>query len=248
MTITTKVFHNLQTGVKAADDLRVRGPINDALNWLGKGLVDELNTHFGAISTSISAALATFLATANTWTAPQTISVATAGTILTLLSTEAGAGPGPTVRLARDSATPAAADFIGSVDFDGRGLSNTSTQYGRIIAQIVDTVAGAEDGLLFIQTRAAGATVNSIIAGGAGGGVRIGPATGGDMGAGTLNLDSGLYRDGTQILSVRVTGYGDPFGAISRATFSVTTVTTASLAGFVAALFTDLKAHGLIGN
>jgi hypothetical protein len=78
MAITAKIFGNLQTGVSKADDLRVRTPINAALQWLGEGLVDELNTHFGAVSTSISAALATFRATANTWSAAQTISVLTA--------------------------------------------------------------------------------------------------------------------------------------------------------------------------
>jgi hypothetical protein len=58
MTITTKTFQNLQPGVPKADDLRVRRPINEALNWLGEGLVDELNTHFAAISQSISAHIA----------------------------------------------------------------------------------------------------------------------------------------------------------------------------------------------
>lgn len=54
MTITTKTFQNLQPGVSAADDLRVRRPVNEALNWLGEGLIDELNTHFSSISTSFS--------------------------------------------------------------------------------------------------------------------------------------------------------------------------------------------------
>jgi hypothetical protein len=55
MTITAKIFGNLQSGVSKVDDLRVRTPINAALQWLGEGLVDELNAHFGAVSTSISA-------------------------------------------------------------------------------------------------------------------------------------------------------------------------------------------------
>jgi hypothetical protein len=80
------------------------------------------------------------------------------------------------------------------------------------------------------------------------GGATIGSPTGGNQGAGTLNLDNALYKDGTQVVSNRVTGWGDPFGAISRATFSTTTATTNQVAQALAALITDLKAHGLIGT
>jgi hypothetical protein len=61
MTITTKTFQNLQPGVPRADDLKVRRPVNEALNWLGNGLVDELNTHFAAISQSVSVQISTHL-------------------------------------------------------------------------------------------------------------------------------------------------------------------------------------------
>jgi hypothetical protein len=58
MTITTKTFQNLQPGVQRVDDLRVRRPVNEALQWLGEGLVEELNTHFAAISQSVSVQIA----------------------------------------------------------------------------------------------------------------------------------------------------------------------------------------------
>jgi hypothetical protein len=54
MTISTKTFQNLQPGVSAADDLRVRTPINQALQWLGEGLANELNAEFASISASLS--------------------------------------------------------------------------------------------------------------------------------------------------------------------------------------------------
>jgi hypothetical protein len=54
MTISTKTFQNLQPGVSAADDLRVRTPINQALQWLGEGLPNELNAEFASISASLS--------------------------------------------------------------------------------------------------------------------------------------------------------------------------------------------------
>jgi hypothetical protein len=54
MTISTKTFQNLQPGVSAADDLRVRTPINQALQWLGEGLANEINAEFASISASLS--------------------------------------------------------------------------------------------------------------------------------------------------------------------------------------------------
>jgi hypothetical protein len=54
MTISTKTFQNLQPGVSAADDLRVRTPINQALQWLGEGLPNEINAEFASISASLS--------------------------------------------------------------------------------------------------------------------------------------------------------------------------------------------------
>jgi hypothetical protein len=61
MTISTKTFQNLQPGVSAADDLRVRTPINQALQWLGEGLPNELNAEFAQISQSVSVQIAAAL-------------------------------------------------------------------------------------------------------------------------------------------------------------------------------------------
>jgi hypothetical protein len=245
MTISSPTFTRLQDGIKSVDDLRVRGPVNAAIAWLGGDLVTQLNTHFGAVSTSISAALATFLATANTWTAAQTTQLTAAGTALTLQSTDAGAGQGPDILLDRASATPAANDFIGNVVWRMRDTAGNATFAAQILGQILDPADASEDAQLTVWTMINGSAVQVMLIGN---GVQIGGPTGGYQGVGTLNLDNALYKDGTQVVSSRVTGYGDPFGAVSRATISVTTVTTAALASFVAAMYADLKAHGLIGN
>jgi hypothetical protein len=57
MTISSPTFTRLQSGVTSADDLRVKEPINAMMKWLSGELLTQLNTHFGAVSTSISAAL-----------------------------------------------------------------------------------------------------------------------------------------------------------------------------------------------
>jgi hypothetical protein len=245
MTISAPTFQRLQSGIKAADDLRVKEPINAMMAWLSGGLVTQLNSHFGAVSNSISAALATFLATANTWTAAQTIQLTAAGTAFTVASSDSGATAGPGITLFRDSGTPAISDVIGRFLFNGRDSGGNVEVYAALTTSIVDPTAGNEDAQLewFAVTGGVLASQMKLV-----NGVQIGAPTGGAPGTGSLNVDGVIQKDGTQVVSSRVTGYGDPFGAISRATISVTTVTTAALASFVAAMYTDLKAHGLIGN
>lgn len=241
MTISSPTFQRLQDGIQRVDDLRVRGPVNAALAWLSGDLVTQLNTHFGAVSTSISSALATFLTATNTWSSPQTISLSSGTTPLTLIAT---GGSAPTLVLT-NPATGVGGSEIGQINFIGRGASSSVITYAFIDTLITDVTAGAEDGQLRLVTLVNGALAATLVAQA---GVIIGNPTGGFQGAGTLNLDNALYRDGTQVVGARVTGWGDPFGAVSRATFSTTTATTNQVAQALAALITDLKSHGVIGT
>jgi hypothetical protein len=243
MTISSPNFTRLQDGIQRVDDLRVRGPINAALAWLSGDLVTQLNTHFGAVSTSISAALATFLATANTWTAAQTIQIATAANALILVSTDAGVNAGPNIGLVRSSASPAANDLLSFINFIGMDAAGNQTSYAGLFGTIIDTTDGSEDGRLTLRSTRAGAAADWLLQSGALAAPGLTPQTTN----GSANV-AVLHVNNTQVVSSRVTGYGDPFGAISRATFSITTVTTAGLAAFVAAMYTDIKAHGLVGN
>ncbi|HYD13197.1 MAG TPA: hypothetical protein VEC11_10155 [Allosphingosinicella sp.] len=65
----------------------------------------------------------------------------------------------------------------------------------------------------------------------------------------TGNADvGGAYRvDGVKVVGNRVPGWSAATGAVSRATFDSSTVTTAQLAQRVKALIDDLITHGLIG-
>lgn len=244
MTISSPTFQRLQDGIKSVDDLRVRGPINAALKWLSGDLVTQLNTHFGAVSQSISAQISTLLASNNTWTGLNTFTRPGAGTVLTLRSSDSTATGGPDLVFDRESNSPAANDIIGAFNFSGRNSVGTTLTYANVSGVIVDKTDGSEDGRLRFVTLVAGAFASRFNIENGFYGVGV---AGGDPGAGRANMN-GYYVGGTQVVSSRVTGYGDPFGAISRATFSTTTVTTAALASFVAAMYTDLKAHGLIGN
>jgi hypothetical protein len=244
MTISSPNFTRLQDGIKAVDDIRVRGPLNVALAWLSGGLVTQLNSHFGDVSQSISAALQAFRGTANTFTAAQTISGA-ATTLFTVTGADDGAGGGPFAIIRRTSGTPAANDTLGFLFFQGRNSTSTDTNYVFFGSRILDKTNGSEDGQGTLNAAVAGAGTAIVTYGP---GVQIGAPTGGDPGFGSVNVDGVYLTDGNQVVGPRITGYGDPFGAVSRATISVTTVTTAQLASFVAAIYTDLKTHGLIGT
>jgi len=79
--------------------------------------------------------------------------------------------------------------------------------------------------------------------------VAIGATSGDVAPAGNLNLlgTKKLQVGGLQVVSARRTGWVAPTGAVSRATFDPATVTLAQLGAIVAALETDITAHGLIG-
>jgi hypothetical protein len=204
------------------------------------------DSRIAALSSSVSVinATAAFLAQANNFTAAQTISLSSGTTILTLLSSDPGA-TGPIVNIRHDSASPAANGVVAAFGFlanDDGGASDTILQ---LQVRYDDPAATSEDASFLIRPMIAGTRSTQLTVGT---GVQVGSPTGGAPGAGSLNVDGVIQKDGTQVVSSRVTGWGDPFGAISRATFSTTTATTNQVAQALAALITDLKAHGLIGT
>lgn len=132
------------------------------------------------------------LAVANVFTATQTIS-----------STDAGAAVGPTFDLYRDSASPAANDVIGSVDFNGRDSGATKTLYGRVNAVIVDPTDGSEDSRINFSTLVAGTLAARFY-------VRQGAVVGSvvtDQGDGTLNATT-LYQNNVALASAAFVATG----------------------------------------
>lgn len=183
---------------------------------------------------------------ANTFTAAQAITVTAAGDALTLTSTDATNATGPSLNLVRSSATPAASDNLGAIVWTGKDSGGNNVIYGRMICTISDETDASEDGNFFIQTIQAGTLVSIMTARL---GLQIGAPTTGDMGAGTLNVDNAIYKDGLQVVGARKTGWTIPTGTASRATFDTATVTTAQLAQRFFALMQDLGitagGHGL---
>jgi hypothetical protein len=150
------------------------------------------------------------LAVANTFTTSQAITgnLGVTGTI-TSTSTDAGAGGGPYLTAFRDSATPAASDIVGGMLMSGRDSGGNVTSYAFFDATILDPTDGSEDARVrFVAMVAGTLTVISSF----GPGFQIGAPTGGDKGAGTLNVDTGIYIDG-QPVGQTVTFSADKGGA-----------------------------------
>jgi hypothetical protein len=118
------------------------------------------------------------------------ITASAAGTFITLTSTDAGAGVGPDIDLFRDSASPAIADFTGSLLFSARDSAGNKTQYASITSLLGAVLDGAESGRLRFTTLQAGVSALrfSLDAGLYASGLT-------DKGAGAVNA-SGLYVGG----------------------------------------------------
>ncbi|ASR06915.1 hypothetical protein CHY08_07160 [Rhizobium leguminosarum bv. viciae] len=79
-----------------------------------------------------------------------------------LISNDAGAAIGPLLSLFRNSASPAAADVIGGISFDGRDSAGNKQTYGMIEGSITDPTTTSEDGALLLRAVVAGALTTII--------------------------------------------------------------------------------------
>jgi hypothetical protein len=75
---------------------------------------------------------------------------------MTLLNSGDGSAISPYLNLKRDSASPAAWDYLGAVRYLGEDGASAEIPYASLVGRIVDPTAGAEDGRLEIWQRAAG--------------------------------------------------------------------------------------------
>jgi len=84
---------------------------------------------------------------------------------MTLTSTDAGANASPLLELYRDSATPAASDTLGEIEFNGEDSAGNKQAYGLIHASILSPTSTAEQGQLHFETATAGALTEKMIIG-----------------------------------------------------------------------------------
>lgn len=84
---------------------------------------------------------------------------------MTLTSTDAGAAAAPLLELYRDSATPAASDTIGEIEFNGEDSAGNKQAYGLIHASILSPTSTAEQGQIHFETATAGVLTEKMIIG-----------------------------------------------------------------------------------
>jgi hypothetical protein len=84
-----------------------------------------------------------------------------------LISNDAGAAIGPLLSLFRNSASPAAADVIGGISFDGRDSAGNKQTYATIEGGITDPTSTSEDGLINMRAFVAGVLTTIISMNGA---------------------------------------------------------------------------------
>ena len=79
---------------------------------------------------------------------------------LTLTSTDTGSSASPIINLFRNSASPADADYIGQIKFQGESDTGTQRNYAKITGKILDASNGTEDGILeFAHIKAGSQTI-----------------------------------------------------------------------------------------
>jgi hypothetical protein len=78
------------------------------------------------------------------------------------VDTAVTASVGPIFSIFRDSASPAAADLIGEISFDGNNDAAEKTVYAALSGQIDDVTDGTEDGTLLVKTMTAGTLTTQL--------------------------------------------------------------------------------------
>jgi len=84
---------------------------------------------------------------------------------MVLTSTDAGAAAAPLLDLYRNSASPAASDTIGEIEFNGQDSAGNKQQYAVIHASILSPTSTAETGQIHFETATAGASTEKMIIG-----------------------------------------------------------------------------------
>jgi len=82
---------------------------------------------------------------------------------LTLTSTDTGATENPTLDLYRNSASPAANDVIGHINFSGEDSAGNKDVYAKINVDIIDPTSGSEDARLDLGVVSTGNIQNRIV-------------------------------------------------------------------------------------
>lgn len=111
------------------------------------------------VNTGTSGATIPLLNGNNTWSGTQIVTNTSAGALVQIISTDAGASAVDLV-LYKDSASPAASDATGRIIFYGKDSAGNQDAYSTIQSVILDPTSTTEDGRIQFQNRVAGSLAN----------------------------------------------------------------------------------------
>ena len=78
------------------------------------------------------------------------------GETLQIASTSTGSASAPNIELYRNSSSPADADYLGEIKFQGENDAGSKKNYAKITGKILDATDGTEDGILEFAFQKAG--------------------------------------------------------------------------------------------
>lgn len=84
------------------------------------------------------------------------------GNPVSFVSNDPGATAAPAYELFRDSASPAASDFLGTYDFTGRSDTGVKRTYVQIGAQVADPTNTSEDAIIILRAMIAGVLTDML--------------------------------------------------------------------------------------
>ena len=133
----------------------------DGATDIGAAIVDAdlfiIDDGAGGTNRKVTASrLKTYAGASSSFTEAVTITVADNSDTLSLISTDADDAIGANLRIYRNSSSPANADNLGTIDFEGRNNNSQDVVYAQILSQINDVADGAEDGILVLKSMIAG--------------------------------------------------------------------------------------------
>ena len=161
--VTSTAFVGNLTGTVAT---ATQNSITTATGLVSVGALDSGSITSGFTSIDVGAgAISTTGAVATgalTTTGASSITTADNLDTLSLISTDADANRGPNLRMYRNSGSPADADLLAVVEFEGRNDNSQDVVYGQIKINATDVSDGTEDANMLIGTMVDG-TVRSRI-------------------------------------------------------------------------------------
>jgi len=129
----------------------------------------------------------------------------------TLVSTDPGATAGPILVLDRNSASPAAADVLGEIDFRGRSSTALQRTYAKIYGRLSAPTNAAEVGEILFENLVAGASQQAFRLTGADGFIGGNFSTSGNFTAGGNVTANQNFSSSTGIVILGATGAGTIF-------------------------------------